>query len=124
MAGAGFVDAAAIQQFFDPVAQIRWGDAGAVATEEEGGLIRKVGEEGPGFCEEFVHPRVRTCANWKAAKIPALAATDGEGVGGGIVVAEVELTEFGAADAGGVEEFKHGAVAQAEGLGGVGNGEK
>ena len=42
-------------------------------------------------------------------------------MGGGIVVADVELAEFGAADAGGVEEFEHGAVAQAEGICGVGN---
>lgn len=32
-------------------------------------------------------------------------------MGGGVVVAEVELAEFGAAEAGGVEEFEHGAVA-------------
>jgi hypothetical protein len=36
----------------------------------------------------------------------------------------VEVGHFGAADAGGVEEFQDGAVAQAEGIGGVGLGEK
>ena len=41
-------------------------------------------------------------------------------MGGGVIVADVELAEFGAADAGGVDEFEHGAVAQAEGTGGVG----
>lgn len=45
-------------------------------------------------------------------------------MGGGIVVAEIELTEFGAAQTSCVEEFEHGAVAQAEGIGGVGNGKE
>jgi hypothetical protein len=31
----------------------------------------------------------------------------------------VEICHLGAADAGGVEEFEHDAVAQAEGIGGV-----
>jgi hypothetical protein len=32
MAGAGFLDAAALHEFLDPVAEIRGGDAGAVAA--------------------------------------------------------------------------------------------
>ena len=42
----------------------------------------------------------------------------------GIVVAVVELGHLGAADAGGVEEFEDGAVAQTEGIGCVGTGEQ
>ena len=54
----------------------------------------------------------------------AFAFADGEAVAGGIVVAEVELAELGAADAGGVEQFEHGAIAQAEGIVDVGEGEE
>ena len=39
VAGAGFIDAAALEEFFEPVAQIRRGDAGAVAAEEERCLV-------------------------------------------------------------------------------------
>jgi hypothetical protein len=39
MTGAGFVDAAAFDEFFDPVAQVGGADARAVAAEEEGGLM-------------------------------------------------------------------------------------
>ena len=35
----------------------------------------------------------------------------------------VEISHLGAADAGGVEEFQDGAVAQAKGIGGIGTGE-
>jgi hypothetical protein len=36
----------------------------------------------------------------------------------------IEVGHFGAADAGGVEEFQNGAVAQAEGVGWIGDGEQ
>ena len=36
----------------------------------------------------------------------------------------VKVGHFGAAHAGGVEKFEHGAIAQAEGVGGVGNGKE
>jgi len=36
----------------------------------------------------------------------------------------VEVGHFGATDAGGVEKFQDGAVSQAEGVSGVGLGEK
>jgi hypothetical protein len=36
----------------------------------------------------------------------------------------VEVGHFAAPHPGGVEEFEHGAIAQAEGIGGVGNGEQ
>ena len=39
MTGAGFVDAAAFEEFFDPVAKVGGADACAVAAEEEGGLM-------------------------------------------------------------------------------------
>jgi hypothetical protein len=42
----------------------------------------------------------------------------------GIVVANLQTCHFGAADAGGVEEFEHGAVAQAEGAGDIGQREQ
>lgn len=44
MARAGFVDAAAAQQFFDPVAEVGGGDAGAVTAEEEGGFAGEMVE--------------------------------------------------------------------------------
>ena len=41
-----------------------------------------------------------------------------------IIIADVELAEFRAADASGVEEFEHGAVAQTKGICCVGDGEE
>jgi hypothetical protein len=124
VAGPEFVDAAAAEEFFDPVADVFGGDAGAVAAEEEGGFVREVGELGAGFVQEFLQPCSGAFAYGQEAEFSSFAAADGEGVGGGIVVAEVEVAEFGTAQAGGVEEFEHGAIAQAEGIGCVRVGEE
>ena len=45
MAGAGFVDAAALEEFFDPVAKVGRAEAGAVPAEEKRGLGGQVMEE-------------------------------------------------------------------------------
>ena len=65
-----------------------------------------------------------TLSDGQQAAFAVLAFADQQGAGGGIVVAMVEIGHLGAADAGGVEEFEHGAVAQAEGIGGVWLGEQ
>jgi hypothetical protein len=49
MAGAGFFDAAALQEFLDPVAEVIGGDAGAVAAEEYRRLPGQVVEERAGI---------------------------------------------------------------------------
>ena len=48
MAGAGFVDAAAQQEFFDPVADVFGTETFAVAGEEESGFLRQVVEQRAG----------------------------------------------------------------------------
>ncbi len=124
MARAGFVDAAAFQELFDPVAKIGGADAHAVAAEEEGGLLRQVVEERAGFDEKAVEPSGGALADGQHPAFASLAFADKQGPGVGIVVTVVEIGHLGAPDAGGVEKFEHGAVPQAEGVGGVGNGEQ
>jgi hypothetical protein len=124
MAGAGFVDAAAQEEFFDPVADVFGTETLAVAAEEEGGFLRQMVEERAGFGEEAVEPGGGALADGEHAAFAVLAFAHDQGAGGGIVVAVVEVGHFAAADAGGVEEFEHGAVAQTEGIGGVGDGKQ
>jgi len=124
MAGAGFVDAAAFEQFFDPVAKVGGAEALAVTGEEEGGFAGKMVEERAGFGEVAVEPGGGALADGQHPAFAVLAFAHDQGVGGGVVVAVVEIGHFTAPDAGGVEEFEDGAVAQAEGIGGVGDGEE
>ena len=124
MAGAGFVDAAAFEELFDPVAEVGGSESFAVAGEEEGGFLRQVVDEWARLGEEAVEPGGGALADGQHAVLAVLALADEEGAGVGIVVAVVELGHFAPANAGGVEEFEDGAVAQAEGIGGVGDGEK
>lgn len=123
MAGAGLVDAAAFEEFFDPVAEVGGGEAGAVAAEEECGLARQVMEERAGVGEIAVEPGGGALADGQHPAFAALALAHEQRAGGGIVVAAVEPGHFAAPDASGVEEFEHGAVAQAEGVGGIRDGE-
>ena len=113
-----------LQEFFDPVAEVGGAEALAVAGEEEGGFVGQVVEERAGFGEVAVEPGGGAFADGQQAAFAVLALADEQGAGGGIVVAVIEVGHFGAADAGGVEEFEDGAVAQAEGIGGVGDGEQ
>jgi hypothetical protein len=77
-----------------------------------------------GIGQETVKPFGGALADGEQAAFAAFSLADVEGAGGGIVVAMVELGHFGSPDTGGVEEFEDGAVAQAEGIGGVGAGEQ
>ena len=124
VAGAGLLDAAALHGFLDPVAEVGGGEAGAVAAEEQRGFPGKVGEVRAGIPRMPVEPCGGAVADGKHAAFAAFAAADVEGFRVRVVIAMVEVGQFGAADAGGVEEFEDGAVAQAEGIGGVGNGEQ
>ena len=81
-------------------------------------------EERAGFGEEAVEPGGGAFADGEQAAFAVFAFAHDEGAGGGVVVAVVEIGHFAAADAGGVEEFEDGAVAQAEGVGGIWNGEE
>ena len=81
-------------------------------------------EERAGFGEVAVEPSGGALADRQHPALAVLALAHEQGPGVGIVVAVVEIGHFGAADAGGVEEFEYGAVAQAEGIGGIGNGEQ
>ena len=113
-----------LQEALDPGAEVGRGDAGAVAAEEQRGFLRQVVEERAGLGEVAVEPGGGAFADGQQPAFAVLALAHEQGAGGGIVVAVVEVGHFGAADAGGVEEFEDGAVAQAEGVGGVGDGEQ
>ena len=124
MAGAGFVDATASHELFDPVAKVAGGDAGAVAAEEQRGFAGQMGEMRAGIGQKALHPCGGTRADGQHPAFAAFATAHGERAAVRIVVAEVEVGHFGAADAGGVEEFEHRTVAQAKGIGDVGQGEE
>jgi hypothetical protein len=124
VAGTGFVDAAAVEEFFDPVSQISWAEAGAVAAEEQSALLRQMIEKRSGFGKEAVQPCGGTLADGQHPTFAVLTFSYDQGVGGRIVVAVVQVGHFGPPNAGGVENFEHGAVAQAKGIDGVGDGEQ
>ena len=124
VAGTGFGDVGFFHLSGDPGAEIGGGDAGAVAAEEERGFVGQMIEERAGFGEEAVEPEGGPATDGQEAAFVVLAMADQQGVGGGVVVAGVELGHFGAPYAGGVEEFEDGAVAQAHGIGGVGQREE
>ena len=48
MAGAGFVDAAALHESLDPVAKVSGAETAAVAAEEQAAFLRQVVEERAG----------------------------------------------------------------------------
>ncbi len=81
-------------------------------------------KSGRDFGEEAVEPGGGALAHGQHPALAVLALADHQGAGGGIVVAVVEVGHFAAPDAGSIEEFEDGAVAQAEGIGGVGDGEE
>ncbi len=83
----------------------------------------KMGEARAGFGQVAVEPEGGAGAHGQQPAFAALALADEEGLDGRVVVGAVQAGEFGAADAGGVEEFEDGAVAQAEGVGGIWEGE-
>ena len=117
-------DADFFHLFCHPVAEVGGADAGAVAAEEQCGFGRQVGKEWSGFCQIADQPRCGACADRQQATFAALATTHKQGAGAGIEIAVVEVGHFGATDTGCVEEFQDRAVAQAEGISGVGLGEQ
>ena len=114
VAGPGFADMGAFHHPGDPGAEKSFGEAGAVAAEEEAGFGGKVSEDWPGFVEVALEPAGGTGPDRKHPVLAALAAADVQGLQGGIKVAEIEAGHFGAADAGGVEKFEDYPVAQAK----------
>ena len=106
----------------DPVAQIGWAQPHAVAAEEHGGFIWQVVKEWAGLGQEAVEPEGGPFAHRQQAALVVFAMADEQRAGGRIVIAVIEFGHFGAPDAGGVEEFEDGAVAQAERVGPVGQG--
>ena len=76
------------------------------------------------FREEAAEPGCGTLADRHHATLPTLSLADHQDTGGRVVVAVIELAHLAAPDAGGVEEFKNGPVAEADGIGGVWDGEE
>ena len=81
--------------------------------EARAGFGEVAGEPGGGAFADGQHPA-----------FAALALANEQGAGVGIVITVIEICHFGAANAGGIEEFQNRAVAQSEGIGGVGHGKK
>lgn len=78
MAGAAFVDAAMLQELFDPVTEVGGGDAGAVSAEEERGFAGQVGEKRAGLGQKAVEPRGGARAHGEHPAILVLALAHGE----------------------------------------------
>ena len=106
------------------MAEVGGSESFTVAGEEESGFLRQVVEERAGFGEEAVEPGGGALADWQHAVLAVLAFALDQGSGVGIIVAVIEIGHFGAPDAGGVEELQNCTVAQAEGVGGVGDGQQ
>jgi len=87
MAGAGFVDAAVFEEFFDPVAEVVGAESLAVAGEEEGGFVGQVVEVGAGFGKEAGEPGGGVLTDGEEPVFAAFAFADVEGLGGGVVIA-------------------------------------
>ena len=121
---AGLADPDPRHLLGDPSAEVGGGEGGAVAGKEEGGLGRQVGDQRAGFGEVAGEPEGSVAADGEQAALAVLSPADEEGAGVGIVVADLQPSHLGAADAGGVEEFEDGAVAEAERAAGVGQREQ
>ena len=124
MARAGLADAGFFQLFGHPVSQIGRAEAAAVSGKEHGGFRWQKVKQRAGLGQVTVQPPRGTLADGEQAAVAVFTLAHEQGEGGGIEVALVELGHFAAADAGGVEEFEDGAVAQAEGIVGVRKGEQ
>ena len=98
-------------------------EAFAVAADEEALLAGNAGEQRANVVEVFLDPAQGARADGDDAVLHALALADEHGSLVAVEVAQVELHEFAAPHAGGVEELQYGAVAQAERVGDVGYGE-
>lgn len=108
----------------DDVADVGGADGCGVAGDEEGVGVGSVAEElGSGGGEVVVDPGGGALAGGQESVASAFALVDEEGVLVGVDVVEVEVGEFAASDAGGVEDFEHAAVASAERGGEVGERE-
>ncbi len=98
-------------------------EALAVTGEEEG-FFRLVNEElGADFVEVAFEPFQGAGADGNNAVFVAFALADLQGLPLAVEVGDFEAGQFAAADAGAVKGFEHGAVAEAERIGDVGNAE-
>lgn len=94
----------------------------AVAGEEQRGRARVETETRTHFLQVAFEPRDGARADGHDAVFLALAPPDGERAPLGVQVGEFEAAEFGAAQAAGVKQFEHRAIAHAERVGDVGHG--
>ena len=62
VAGAGLVDSAVIQEFFDPVTEVGGAEAAAVAAEKERCLAGQMVEERTGLHQKAIQPGGGTLA--------------------------------------------------------------
>ncbi len=123
VAGPDGLDPGAVEDAPHPVANMVGAEAFAVAGDEEGVFADAGKQDGTDVVEIFAEPLEGAVADGDDAVFPVFAFADGEDAGLWIEVFIVEPDEFGAADAGGVEELQDGAVAETERVGDVGYGE-
>lgn len=85
-----------------------WIEELAVAGEKERGFVGFLGQERPDFVEVAGDPVEGAVSHGGDTVFAALPFADAEDLLFGVEVGEFEAGEFGAAQAGGVEEFQHG----------------
>ena len=93
----------------------------AVAGEEQRALAAVAGRGAGGLRRGSVRASEGAVADGDDAVLVAFALADLQGLALAVEVGEVERGEFAAAHAGAVEEFEHGAVADAERVADVGD---
>ena len=108
----------------DPVADVVGVQSRAVSADEEGAFVDFDFEPWPGGFEIAAEPVNGALAERDGAAFAALAFPHGEDASGEVDVFEVELGHLRATQAAGVEDFQNAAVAQAEHVAGVGQGEE
>ena len=120
VAASGLLDPGGFDRFGDPVAEVAGADSLAVSAQEEGLFADFEDQAGAAFLEVFFEPMQGGFADGQEAVFVPLSLADEEGLAAWIKIAEVELGDFAAPRAGGVEGFQDGAVPDAERVADVG----
>ena len=107
----------------DQGAQAVDGKGLAAAAHKEGAVVRSRQQVGAAVGAVAFKPGQGPVADGNQAAASAFAVTDVERPLDGLEVAPVEEGQFGAADAGGIEGFQDGPVAQAQNRGDIGLGQ-
>ena len=124
VAGASHVDAALFHEPFEPVADGPARHPLAVTAQEQGRFAGQMVKLGPCLLQVSIQPRGSSFTRRQEPGLAELSLADVERAGLRVVVIDVYPRHLKPSDSGGVEEFEHGSVPQAEGAADVRDGQK